>query len=109
MNIYSYAPTKHELRGVRWARETASVFKILADPTRCRILKLLVHNTCGMCVGEIADTLGVSHSAASHQLNGLEDQEVLVSIRDGQSVCYELADTPIACTIANILDMFPLI
>lgn len=59
-----------------------------------------------MCVGDIADAVNVSHSAASHQLNGLEMRGVLVSIRDGQTICYEVADTRLARNIVRILEVF---
>lgn len=102
MNNYScIEPAKK----INWAQETASVFKILADPTRCKILKLLSQNIDGMCVGEIAEEVGVTHSAASHQLNDLEDRSVLVSEREGQSVCYKMADTHLAHNIRRILEI----
>jgi DNA-binding transcriptional ArsR family regulator len=104
MSVSSY--DRFTKKGVGWAQETAAVFKILADPTRCKILKLLVHNREGMCVGEIADAVGVSHSATSHQLNGLEVRGVLISIRDGQTICYAIADTRIARNIVRVLKVF---
>ncbi|QSH39117.1 winged helix-turn-helix transcriptional regulator [Candidatus Kaiserbacteria bacterium] len=103
MSIHSY--TKSEKK-MNWAQETASVFKILADPTRCKILKLLVVNKDGMCVGEIAEGMSVSHSAVSHQLNDLEDKGVLISEREGQTVCYKIADTRVAHNIVHILEIF---
>ncbi|MBL4644322.1 MAG: winged helix-turn-helix transcriptional regulator [Candidatus Pacebacteria bacterium] len=94
------------LKEMSWAQETASVFKILADPTRCKILKLLAKNEEGMCVGEIADFAGVTHSAASHQLNGLETRGVLHSVREGQSICYQISDSRLARNIVRILEIF---
>jgi len=102
--MYSYS--KAAAKGARWAQETASVFKILSDPTRCKILKLLVESRESMCVSEIAEAVGTTHSAASHQLNGLETRGVLVSFREGQTICYEIADTHIARNIVRILEVF---
>ena len=104
MNSLSYK--EETTKNSHWAQETASVFKILADPTRCKILKLLVQNKEGMCVNEIADAVGATHSATSHQLNGLETRMVLKSIREGQTICYEIADTRIARNIVRILEIF---
>lgn len=106
MNVHSYTKTSAKKDDQHWAVETASVFKILADSTRCRILKLLAKNPNGMCVFEIADAVGISHSAASHQLNNLETRGVLVSFREGQTVCYELADTRLARNIIKVLKLF---
>lgn len=100
MNVSSYKNSTH------WAQDTASVFKILADPTRCKILKLLVESKREMCVTEIADTIKMTHSATSHQLNNLEDKGVLVSSRDGQTICYTFADTRVARNIERILQLF---
>lgn len=73
--------------------ETAAAFRVLSDPTRLSIICLLRDNPEGMCVYEIADAVGVSHSAASHQLAKLEARGFTSSYREGQSVCYSLTDT----------------
>ncbi len=104
MSELSYKDTTK--KEVGWAQETASVFKILADPTRCKLLKLLIQNKEGMCVGEIADAIDSSPSATSHQLTALEVRGVLKSFREGQSICYEVADTRIARNIMRILEVF---
>ena len=103
MNELSYTKEK---KPSNWAQETASVFKILADSTRCKILKLLVQNKEGMYVGDIAEAISVSHSAVSHQLNALEDRGVLVSVREGQSICYALAQNRLARNIERVLVLF---
>lgn len=89
-----------------WAYETAAVFKILADATRCSILKLLVENPQGMYVGDIAQAVGISHSAASHQLRKLELQGVLMCVREGQTICYKMTDTLRAQKITTVLKLF---
>ena len=43
----------------------AELFKVLGDPTRAKILGCL--QICDLRVGEIADILGMSDSAVSHQ------------------------------------------
>jgi len=71
--------------------KTAKIFKFLADSTRCRILLTLKKNPDGMYVYEIADAIGMSHSATSHQLATLEQGGLVTSYRNGQTVCYLLA------------------
>ena len=72
--------------------KVVDIAKILSDETRVRILcTLLKHKE--MCVYEIAAEVGVSHSAASHQLARLEDMGLVVCFRDGQRMCYELCSS----------------
>ena len=66
------------------------IFKILADPARLSIIKLLIKVPEGLCVYEIAEKIGLSHSATSHQLSKLESNGILDSERIGQSVCYRI-------------------
>ena len=70
--------------------KTAKIFKLLGDGTRCRILFALKKNPDGMYVYEIADTIGMSHSATSHQLATLERGGLVSSYKDGQTVLYML-------------------
>lgn len=79
-------------------------FKILADTTRFRILSLL-YTSEAMCVYEIAEAVGISHSAASHQLLNLEARGVLRSFRDGQNVCYEVCKSELSDDIRLIMNV----
>lgn len=83
---------------VQKSQQTASFFRLLADPTRYCILSLILSRPKGMCVYEIAEAADISHSAASHQLARLEDRGIVTSFRIGQSVCYELNRT---CALAR--------
>jgi len=83
--------------------QTAAAFRLLADPTRCRILLLLSRNPEGMCVSEISEALDMTQSATSHQLGKLERNGVLSSFRDGQMICYEIATSIRAKAIIKVL------
>lgn len=72
----------------------AAVFKILADPTRCRIVHVLVRNPKGMYVFEIAESAKVSQSAVSHQLAVLARFGLVKSMRRGQMIRYTLLRSP---------------
>lgn len=48
----------------------AELFKVLSDPTRVRILQAL--HCQRLCVCDIAETLGMTQSAISHQLRALK-------------------------------------
>jgi len=83
--------------------DTAAAFRLLADQTRCRILLLLNKKKEGLCVYEIAEALGMTHSATSHQLGSLERGGILESFREGQTICYSIAKTPHAQTFVRVL------
>lgn len=68
----------------------AELFKALGDPTRVKILSCL--QMSDMCVGEIADKLGMSTSAISHQLRVLKAIKLVKGTKEGKEVCYSLDD-----------------
>lgn len=89
------------------AIEAAGVFSIVADPTRCRIIKLLAESKQkGQCVYEVADAIGLTHSAASHQLNKMETLKIVDCYRDGQTMCYHLTDGDFTKRLVKALDIF---
>ena len=68
----------------------ADFFKIFSDETRIRILECL--NTGNKSVGDIADELGMNHSAISHQLSVLRNSKLVKSRRNGKNIYYSLDD-----------------
>lgn len=86
--------------------QTAEAARLLSDPTRLRILSLLFDEPEGMCVYEIADKVGSSPSATSHQLAKLEANEIVICFREGQKMCYQITDTSLVKRIKKILDIF---
>ena len=73
------------------SRRLAEVFKILGDPTRIKLLCLLVKND-ELTVGSIADGLGMGQSAISHQLRLLRAARLVKFRKDGKEVWYSLDD-----------------
>ena len=65
-------------------------FRVLGDPTRVRILDALA--TSELCVGDLAERLGVSESAVSHQLRLLRSTRIVRARRAGRMVVYALDD-----------------
>ena len=88
------------------ATDTAATLKVLADPTRLRIIDLLLSRKMGCCVGDIAKDVGLTHSATSHQLAKLEDKGIVTSTRDGQMICYRIVDCPVVRDIINVINHF---
>ena len=66
------------------------IFRVLGDPTRVRILDVL--SSAELCVGEIADRIGLSESAVSHQLRLLRGARIVRSRREGRMMFYALDD-----------------
>jgi ArsR family transcriptional regulator, lead/cadmium/zinc/bismuth-responsive transcriptional repressor len=72
----------------------ADLFSALSDPTRLRIISVLLDGE--MNVGEIAARLGMTESAVSHQLRGLRQMKLLRSRKNGRQVYYALDDDHVA-------------
>ena len=70
--------------------DLSELFRIFGDSTRIRILYVLFE--AEMCVCDIAQLLGMTQSAISHQLRALKNARLVKSRRDGKTVFYSLAD-----------------
>ena len=72
----------------------ADLFSALSDPTRLRIISVLLEGE--MNVGEIALQLEMTESAVSHQLRGLRQMKLVRARKDGRQVYYTLDDDHVA-------------
>jgi len=72
----------------------ALTYKMLADPTRLKIIFALAEGE--MCVCDLAAYLGLSESAVSHQLRRMREQSLVRSRREGQILYYTLVDEHVA-------------
>ncbi len=72
----------------------ADLFSALSDPTRLRIISILLDGE--MNVGDIAEQLEMSESAMSHQLRGLRHMKLVRSRKNGRQVYYALDDDHVA-------------
>lgn len=70
--------------------DLAELFKLFADSTRIKILYVL--SEAEMCVCDIAQLLGLTQSAVSHQLRALKQSKLVKYRREGKTVFYSLAD-----------------
>jgi len=86
------------------AQKLARLYAILSDPTRIRIIDLLILKK-ELCVTELALILKVSAPAISHHLRSLHDLEIVSSHRMGQEVCYMLTDTVEARQIVSAVGL----
>jgi ArsR family transcriptional regulator len=72
----------------------ADLFSALSDPTRLRIISVLLAGELN--VGDIAAQLEMSESAVSHQLRGLRYMRLVRSRKNGRQVFYSLDDDHVA-------------
>lgn len=72
------------------ANKKSKFFKALADPTRLRMLGLLVVRE--MCVCEVMAALDLTQPTASHHLRILENIGLVVDRKEGKWVFYSLKD-----------------
>ena len=70
--------------------DLAELFKVFGDSTRIRILYALFESE--LCVGDMAQLLGISQSAVSHQLKILKDAKLVKFRREGKIIFYMLDD-----------------
>ena len=106
-------PPEHEheaiLRRVRQELPTdellcdlADLFKLFGDTTRVKILFALLETE--MCVCAIAELLGMTQSAISHQLRVLKDANLVGNRREGKTIYYFLADEHVHSIVAQGFD-----
>lgn len=72
----------------------SSIFKVLGDPTRLKIVMALQGGE--MCVCDLAAYLNLTESAVSHQLRRLRELNLIKNRREGQILFYSLDDDHVA-------------
>jgi ArsR family transcriptional regulator len=71
-------------------QSVADTFRVLGDPTRVRILDALGNGE--LCVNDLADRVGMSESAVSHQLRLLRTMRLVRVRREGRLAYYAIDD-----------------
>ena len=88
-------------------------FRALGDPTRSKMVFALSFGE--LCVSDLAQVIGASLSAASHQLRILRDLDIVRVRRDGKSQVYALNEqafgfcAPRSCHAWQQIDTPPLV
>ncbi|MEL3908159.1 MAG: metalloregulator ArsR/SmtB family transcription factor [Treponemataceae bacterium] len=70
--------------------ELSDFFKNFGESTRLKIVMALMNGE--LCVADIAEAVGSSVSAVSHQLRVLRQGKIVKSERDGNMVFYSIDD-----------------
>ncbi|WP_080797415.1 ArsR/SmtB family transcription factor [Arabiibacter massiliensis] len=79
--------------------DLADLFKTFGDTTRIKILYALMARE--LCVADLADLIGATQSAVSHQLRTLKQARLVKFQRDGKNVIYSLSDDHVYTMLAQ--------
>jgi DNA-binding transcriptional ArsR family regulator len=79
------------------AREYASWFRALADPTRVQLVELLARNRRPMSVGEIVAAMGLAQSTVSQHLKILAEVRFVLIGPVGNARLYRINEACIHC------------
>ncbi|MBO5284037.1 MAG: helix-turn-helix transcriptional regulator [Lachnospiraceae bacterium] len=83
-------------------QDLAEFYRVFGDATRLKILYVLLCSE--MCVYDIANLIGMSQSAVSHQLRILKQMDLVKNRREGKTIFYSLADAHIVTILSPGLD-----
>lgn len=81
---------EHDMPSAEKMQELADFFKVFGDVTRIKILCVLLRTE--LCVCDLAEVVGMTQSAVSHQLRVLKQMKLVKNRREGKTVFYSLAD-----------------
>ena len=81
---------KAQLLDEKTANYLAEFFRALSDSSRIRIISTLTNGE--MNVSSLAEIVGISESAVSHQLRGLRQMRLVRARKEGRQVFYSLDD-----------------
>ena len=87
--------------------QVADVFKALSDATRLKIIKLILAKGNNLCVGMIAQKLGITQPAVSQHLKVLKNAGLVEANRMGFHMHYYIIDDAVqkyGVDIRKILD-----
>jgi ArsR family transcriptional regulator len=92
---------RQEMPDTETLYDLADFFKIFGDSTRMSILFAIDKRP--MCVCDIADLLGMTRSAVSHQIKTLRRASLVTYRKQGKNVIYRLADDHVRDIIETAL------
>ena len=71
------------------------ILKMMANPIRIKILKVLAEKKPGICVGGMEEVLQIPQSSVSQHLAHLRNCGILTCEKNGKKVCYKIIDDSI--------------
>lgn len=94
VDIQRVAAVRARLVPATTAERMAALFKVLADPGRCRLVAAIIE-AGELCVCDLAATVEMSESNVSHHLRVLRAQGLVRARRAGKMVFYSPDDAHI--------------
>ncbi len=86
------------------AESTASLFKVLGDPARVKIVNLLASRGGAVCACEFEPALGLSQPTVSHHLKRLTDAGLLEREQRGKWAFFSI-NPEAASRLAGLVDL----
>ena len=84
------------------SQQMAEMFRVLADPTRLRIVSALEVEE--LCVCDIAALASLNQSLVSHHLQNLRQLNIVRYRREGKMAYYSLSDSHVRALLAIARD-----
>lgn len=94
--------TDHTILDEQTAARLAELFRAFSDPSRIRIISALAAEELN--VGALAERVGLSESAVSHQLRVLRNMHLVRVRKEGRQVFYALDDEHVSDLYRRGLD-----
>ena len=90
-------------------KNAADVFKVLSDPTRLRIMRLLVVNKTEICVCEFVDSMEEQQYNVSKHIKLLESSGLIERRKESRWIYYSTTKEkdPIAAALFKIIASLP--
>lgn len=82
--------------------QKARIFSLFGDPTRLRILQILVKKK-PIKVSDIAEGVGMSVACISHHLQLLKDSKLVTTKREGNNIFYQLKTNAIVKSLEPLI------
>ncbi|KAA0686333.1 ArsR family transcriptional regulator [Azospirillum brasilense] len=80
----------------------AEIFQMLGSPNRLRVAVACLSVT--LCVGDVAERVGLSTALVSHHLRVLRAARFLVARKRGKQVFYVATDDRVRCIITDMVE-----
>ncbi|MBW1720436.1 MAG: winged helix-turn-helix transcriptional regulator [Deltaproteobacteria bacterium] len=90
VNEEKVASVRKKMKPDETMQRIAETFKVLGDPTRIKIIFALSQEE--LCVCDIANLLGATRTAISHQLRVLRNLRLVKYRKEGKMAFYSLDD-----------------
>lgn len=84
------------------AIELAEIFRMLGDPNRLRIVVACLGEP--LCVGDVAERVGLSTALVSHHLRVLRAARFLTARKRGKQVFYVAIDGRVRCIVTDMVE-----